>query len=231
MAGILDSSKTELTEGDDLNDPVLDRIVEQMEEKLPPEVKVDYEKIVTAGMKILFSDKTHHLLEIATQKMKLGEEGGVAAGSAKIAGTIISILHRESKGAISMPASPPAAITLCCQILEFCKLSGLTVENAEISEAIRLTIQRVFKFYNIGEKEIRRSVALNEVNPKTGFADDETPAPLPVEQEGFAPKPEPLSDTDPGVLEGAEGTAPGLPTAPPAGAPPTDVPPPPVGGL
>lgn len=165
---------------EDVQDPMLDQLIDGIEEKLPEEVKEGYERIVTAGMNILFDDKTHHLLKIGIQKMKAGEQGGVAQGSAKIGAGLIALIRKETKGAIDIPATFPAAIVLTAHVLEFAKSNGLEVDQDVIAEAVKLSVGNVMKMFNITPEKLQDALGKKE----RGEPLEEGPVP------GGAPAPE-----------------------------------------
>jgi len=155
MAGVLaqnpvQSAQTPSAAG---KNSAVEQIITQVEAKLPPELKDKYQAIVVGGMKILFSDSTHHLLTIATQKVKASGPASVPEGAATIGQGLIAMLYKASNKTLSVPAAFPAAQTLALHVLEFFESNGLPLDNDTIAKTCGLVTAKIMNLFHISPKQ------------------------------------------------------------------------------
>ena len=108
---------------------------------LPPDLKEAYERVVLAGMKVMFDESTHEMSLKAMQGDGPIEERLATA----IAGLMGALVEQSNK---TMPPQIiiPAGIELLVAAGDFIKQSGAEpIENAQIGEAIALFIQLVLE--------------------------------------------------------------------------------------
>lgn len=113
--------------------PKLRMIQEQLMQKVPPELHSAVDRIVIAGMKMMFGKETHE--KVMAQLEKLGSPSdGVAMG---IAGMLTMIAH-AAKGPMPIPALIPASIILMCQALDFlAKSNKIELTNELIADTTK----------------------------------------------------------------------------------------------
>ena len=133
--------------GVDVKDPKLTQIIKGVEGKIEPELRHDYEKIVTASMKILFSEQTHHLLVIAAQKIQAGDPKEIPTTVAKISAGIIGLINKEIKGALTPPPCFYAAVTIMCHIVEYLESTGLQISDELIGDTIKQTYSDLLDYF------------------------------------------------------------------------------------
>lgn len=105
---------------------------------LTPRQAMLMQKIVLAGMKVMFDAKTHHLLldQIkgpGTISQKIGQ--GVAG--------LMALLMQESKNSLPGELLIPAGMVLCCKAAEFLRGSGQNVSDADLAEAMNVMITAI----------------------------------------------------------------------------------------
>lgn len=100
--------------GVDSSDPAIAQIQDAVRNSIPPQFRVAAQKIVIAGMKVMFSDQTHPLM-LAALKSDSDPAHAVAMGVTQL----ITMLFKQSHGQMPIPAIIPAAILLVCEGLDF----------------------------------------------------------------------------------------------------------------
>ena len=124
------------------------QVREQMQ--LPPELKEVYLRVVTAGMKLMFSKETQAqtlkvLDQEGTMSQKLGE--GVAL--------VLMTLFLESNKTIPPQVILPAGIELVVQAADFVKQAGLAkITNKDIGDGVQIMMANVFKAFNIDPDKV-----------------------------------------------------------------------------
>lgn len=138
MAGLLSSVK----------DPLLRRLVTRMEGALKPEMRRNYDAIVVAGMKLMFSEGTHHFMDEYLENIKSPEDVPriIAHGIVKL----LSIIQNQSKKQEPFPSAGPACISLMAMALEFVeKRNKIDIDNRIIDETSMLIKEGIFALYKI----------------------------------------------------------------------------------
>lgn len=113
------------------SDPIIAKVQDSLRAHVPAQYRVAVQKIVMAGMTVMFSPQTHHLLLKGIQN-DTDPAHAVAMGVTQL----ITILFRESKGTMPIPAVAPAAILLCCQALDFMEKSGMVKVTPAIMDSV-----------------------------------------------------------------------------------------------
>lgn len=145
-----------------LTDPILKQIETGIEAKVPPQLRAMYKSIVVAGMAIMFSSKTHHLM-----KKRLASSndivGNVSTGiSNLIAGISNEVIHKipSDQQQAFLPAAVLASLTLMCQMLNYSeKTGGQTITPAIAEGCVQATTRAVLQKFGIGQQQIQQAVA------------------------------------------------------------------------
>lgn len=117
--------------------PEIRAIEEQLLAKVPPQLRGAVERLVVAGMKLMFSPQMRQAVMAQLQGGATPEK--VAQG---IAG-LISVLQGQAKGQVPQPALIPAAVILACQALDFLGKGG---QMQVTKDTIGQTVQAVVAF-------------------------------------------------------------------------------------
>lgn len=191
--------------GETVTDPELVQLVKGIEAKIDPAMRKDYDKIMIAGMKILFSEQTHHLLVIAAQKIKAGSPDEVPKTVATISAGLIGLIDKELGGKIPVPPSFLAVITLMSHVLEYLQATGVDANNEVIATTTKETYQTLLKYFKITPEMLDRALKLKQQGGDAlqKAADEEaaqaTQAPAP------APDAAPAGPTPTGMMNSAPG--------------------------
>ncbi|MDO8547877.1 MAG: hypothetical protein Q7R68_11040 [Nitrospirales bacterium] len=159
-----------------IQDPILRQIKSGIEAKIPADMKRDYLAVVTAGLKLMYSDETHHFMQefLDGVKAKGEDPKAIAQGIVKLA----TVIQNESKRPEIIPAIFPAALVLMCYALEDLeKAHGVDFSKEQVSEITKLVMFQLMKVYKIDPKQIHQAV-------QTGVP---KPGQEPVAQEPAAP--------------------------------------------
>ena len=123
------------------DDPLLVNMRTEIEAKLPQEMKDGYQRIVVAGMKILFSDETHeHVRQVMSA---IAQRGNTPEDIANGMVNMLGLIHTESKGRMQGEAAFPALVTLTSYALEYMeKTQGLKVDQAFVKQLGQVLLQK-----------------------------------------------------------------------------------------
>lgn len=119
---------------------------------MPTELQKGYERLVTAGMKIMFDKKSNKLLLQQLQRdvpmaQRLGE--GTAA--------LVLILWDKSNQTMPPQLIIPVGTELLVQAADFAKQSGLaTITNKDIGDGVQAFLDIIFKKFNIDPQKLQQ---------------------------------------------------------------------------
>lgn len=120
--------------------------------KMPPELQEAYDRVVLAGMKVLFSKESHQLLmdEIQGQgpvPQRLGE--GVAG--------LMLLLFKESNQTIPPQVIVPAGTELMMQVADFLKKTGLMpVSDQDVGAAMEIMIMKILQAFGVDPMQMQQ---------------------------------------------------------------------------
>lgn len=100
-------------------DKLLTQVKQGIEAKIPPNLQEDTQKMVVAGMKIMFDAQTHQMM-----MKQINQSGDITDNVAKGIGALMSIIFRSSKGAPPIDAAVPASILLMVEALDYLAQTG-----------------------------------------------------------------------------------------------------------
>jgi hypothetical protein len=117
-------------------DNLIATVQQKVRESVPPQYRVAVQKIYLAGMKLMYSPETHQLM-LQQLQGNLSPAQAVARGVA----AMMTILYRQSKGSMPIPAAAPAAILLVCEALDFLEQTHQATVNADVlSDAVQQVV-------------------------------------------------------------------------------------------
>lgn len=130
-----------------MKNETLNKAQAAVEAKLPPAMKSQYERILLAGMKVLFSKETHD--KVFT---RVGE-GNVAARCAIVTASVLSMLFKESKGSMPMAAAMPAGVMIYLNMLDFmASLGAVQIDKQTVDTGMRLLGQTLHNLIEGGKQ-------------------------------------------------------------------------------
>mgnify|MGYP003672027350 CR=1 FL=1 len=111
--------------------------------KMPPKLQNAYDRVVLAGMKIMFSEKTNELVMKQMQgDGPVSERLGVG-----IAG-LLATLFKESNQTMPPAVVIPAGVYLLAQAAEFLKKSQLeSIDDKGVGDAMQIFVETTIKMF------------------------------------------------------------------------------------
>jgi hypothetical protein len=146
-------------EGEDLDTEAIKANI-----KMPPELQEAYERVVIAGMKVMFSKESHKLMLDEFQKEgPLGQKLGTG-----IAGLML-LLVKESNGTIPPEVIIPAGINLLTRAADFIRKSEIEkITNGDIGDAMEVFISTILEKFGVSPEQMTQM--LNQ------YSDENIPA-------------------------------------------------------
>jgi hypothetical protein len=145
MAEGLIQDKMARPDGDDLS---VETIKENI--KMPPELQEAYERVVIAGMKVMFSKESHKLMLDELQKEgPVGQKLGMG-----IAGLML-LLVKESNNTIPPEVIIPAGVNLLSRAADFIRKSEIEkITNADIGDAMEVMISTILQKFGVEPEQM-----------------------------------------------------------------------------
>ena len=114
---------------------LLEQVEKGLESKINPKQIESYQRVVTAGLKIMFDKGTHHLM-----KQFINEPGDLIENIAKGIAELANILVSQSKGTVPSDALEAASIALMLKALAYVEQTkGLKIDGKVIAQATMAT--------------------------------------------------------------------------------------------
>lgn len=120
--------------------------------QMPPELQEAYDRVVLAGMKVMFTKSSHKLMLKELQKpgpvgQKLGQ--GIAG--------LMLILVKESNNSIPPAVLIPAGIQLMMQAVDFMRQTGMEkVTNQDIGDGMELMIMTLMEKFGASPEKVQQ---------------------------------------------------------------------------
>ena len=145
MANGLIQDKMARPEGDDIDTETIKKNI-----NMPPELQEAYERVVIAGMKVMFSKESHKLMLDELQKEgPVGQKLGMG-----IAGLML-LLVKESNGTIPPEVIIPAGVNLLSRAADFIRKSEIEkITNADIGDAMEVMISTILQKFGVGPEQM-----------------------------------------------------------------------------
>lgn len=149
MAGILNQNMARPDAEDDISP---EQVRKDM--KLPPELQNAYERVVVAGMKMMFSKETNkYFLQVLEGKGSMAEKLGNGVAE------LVLMLFMQSNKTMPPQVIVPAGTELVVQAADFIKKSGLAkVTNRDIGDGIQIMMSQVFRQFGIDPDKLFQKI-------------------------------------------------------------------------
>lgn len=135
--------------------PLLVKTEEAVRAKVPPAQMKAFEKIVAAGVKVMFAESMHKLI---LQQFQSADNPADAAGegTAKLMGILIS----QSKGTMPMEAGLPASDVILLEVLDMLEeLGKLKVDKDTLAEAAQSKASALMQLFGITPQKLDEMMA------------------------------------------------------------------------
>lgn len=134
----------------------------KLEGSVPPQLKDVYDRIIVAGMKLMWSDQTHKEMVSYLDRIKSPKDIPqlIAHGIAKMIQIIIQEGNIKPKLEDPFyPASMLAAQVLCMDALQYVEQKKkIVIDQAVLAETHKLLMSGLFKMYGITEELMRKAL-------------------------------------------------------------------------
>lgn len=121
--------------------------------QMPPQLQQAYERVVAAGMKVMFDPKTHgQMVQVLQQPGPLDQK--IAQG---IAG-LLMLLWKESNGSIPPKVLIPAGIELAMHAVDFLKKAGQQVSDQDVAQGVSEMINIVLQKFGINPDKLSANI-------------------------------------------------------------------------
>jgi len=141
-----------------------------LRENVPPPMREAYDKLVTAGMKIMFDKSTHHLMQEQMQA-----EGPIDDRLAEGVASLMAMMLKNSKGAFPQQLIIPAGIELMLHAADFAaQAAGERIDAETMGSAIQKFVFKLFEGAGVKPDMLMASInhiqQLNDQAPQGGAA-------------------------------------------------------------
>ncbi len=152
-----------------------------LRENVPPPMREAYDKLVAAGMKIMFDKSTHYLMQ-----EQMAAEGEISDKLSEGVATLISMMLKNSKGAFPQQLIIPAGIELMLHAADFAAQgAGENLDANDMGSAIQKFVFKLFEGSGVKPDMLMASIGhigkLHEQAPEgrqdPGAADQSAAAP------------------------------------------------------
>jgi hypothetical protein len=156
---------------------LLRNLKREYEAKVPTKEQEQYQAIVVAGLKLMFSKQTSHFMQEFLDKAKQANPAQlprmIAAGLVKL----ISVIHNQTQGRMSQEAGVYAALVLMCYALEVLEevLPQLKVNEDMVDRIATETMGGYMSLFGIDKDKIKS--AIREGTPQQPNPDGSMPPP------------------------------------------------------
>lgn len=142
--------------------PLLQKTEEAIAAKVPANLKNAFQRIITAGLKVMYDPKTNDMM--AKQLKEQGDPAEIAgAGVAKLLG----MLMNQSKGTMPMNAAIPAATVLLCEGLDFMEQAKVVkVDNEVLSRAMQSMSSTFLQMLGVTPEKFQQMLAKAQAGQK-----------------------------------------------------------------
>ena len=134
-------------EGDDLTKESVEENI-----KMPPELQEAYERVVIAGMKVMFSKESHKFM-----LKELQREGPMDQRLGKGIAGLMLLLVKESNNTIPPEVIIPAGMKLMMEAVDFMRETGLgEPTNAEIGSGMQIMISTILEKFGVAPDKMEQ---------------------------------------------------------------------------
>lgn len=134
-------------EGDDIDTETIKNNIQ-----MPPELQEAYDRVVIAGMKVMFSKESHKLMLDELQK-----EGPIAQKLGMGIAGLMLLLFKESNETIPPQVIIPAGVNLLSRAADFIRKSGIdTITNTDIGNAMELMISTILQKFGVSPEQMEQ---------------------------------------------------------------------------
>lgn len=119
---------------------------------MPPELQEAYERVVIAGMKVMFSKESHRVM-----LKELQREGPLDQRLGKGMAGLMLLLFKESNGTMPPAVIIPAGVKLLMEAVDFMRDTGIdNPTNAEIGNGMQIMIAIILEKFGVAPDKMEQ---------------------------------------------------------------------------
>jgi hypothetical protein len=119
---------------------------------MPPELQEAYERVVIAGMKVMFSKESHRAM-----LKELQREGPLDQRLGKGIAGLMLLLFKESNGTMPPAVIIPAGVKLLMEAVDFMRDAGMgNPTNAEIGNGMQIMIAIILEKFGVAPDKMEQ---------------------------------------------------------------------------
>lgn len=143
---------------DKINSEVFEK---HIKEKLDPSKHEALDRIVTAGMKVMFGKDTHNLMI-----EQLDGEGDMVQKTAEGVTKLMVILYQQSNNTMPMDLVVPAASILLAKTYDFLEQSGDYVSEDDMAQSLKIMTKLILREAGADDAQLDQLNAQKQTSPK-----------------------------------------------------------------
>ena len=127
---------------------------------VPPQLQEPYQRVVLAGMKVLFSKDTHSMVQEELAKPgPMGQKLGQG-----IAGLMLLLFQQSNK---TMPPQLliPAGSYLLAQAADYVKKTGQPVTNMDVAQGMEIMVDTLFSKFGVDPEKVMNAAGGAQQQP------------------------------------------------------------------
>jgi len=177
--------KEEAESGPSIAPEKVKQMQDGLAEKVPPKLKGAYDRIVTAGKKIMYSEKSTEMV-----KTELNRPAPIDQKLAHAATGMILMMDKESKGTMPQDAAVLAGACLLLEMVDLVLKIGMPVTEQDVRDALDTFVTLVMMKHGAKEPEIMGALGVKgkEQPAPSGLAETSAAATAPVAKAPAAPQ-------------------------------------------
>lgn len=153
--------------------------LEQMRKMLDGKTGDAYDRVLTAGMKMMYAPQSAEMITTLLEDEKLPMPNKLGEGIANL----VVMMDNQGNGTIPKEVIVPVGVALMFEAADYLYELGVTVTDEDLSGALELLIEGVFVGYNIDPAKMEQLI--DDMGDKLGFEDSDAGEPAePAEVEG-----------------------------------------------
>lgn len=135
------------------NNAILQQIEQGIQAKVDPAKMNDFQRIVTAGLKIMYDPKTHPLM--VRQLSKQGDPADIAGDGAA---SLVALIYKESKHTMPIKEGVLASQIWLCEGLDFMAQSGkIQITNDLVARATKSLMAHILQLFKIDPRRVNQA--------------------------------------------------------------------------
>lgn len=121
---------------------------------MPPQLQEAYERVVIAGMKVMFSKESHKLM-----LDELKKEGPISEKLGKSIAGLMLLLFKQSNNTMPPEVIIPAGVNLLTRAVDFIRKTNVEkITNADIGDAMELMITTILNTFGVSPEKMSQMV-------------------------------------------------------------------------